>query len=154
MSKVTTYFDTKEKARHRLRRVETRKKKLARKTACSQGYVCKRHFIDSKKHYRYETVPAAPNETTSVIRPIVSARHPAYFDDPIIEVPITEERIKVVDHIQPCFKFDHKRHAWMTFHKLRSAKKIRRLPISDEDAYCPNGRSYRKVNVNGYSTNY
>ena len=123
MSKVNFYLDSKEKARHRMRRYQTAHKKLSR----ARKY-------DRREYSRYCGLGGYYVEREKVI---ITHRPAKDFGGRIIYIPklhYTSQPIFVVKHIDKDAKYV----------RNQAARRMRRLKIDDDSVvYC--GALYKKV---------
>ena len=123
MSKVRSYLDSKQKARHRMRRYQTAHKKLSR----ARKY-------DRREYSRYCGLGGYYVEREKVI---ITHRPAKDFGGRIIYIPklhYTSKKIFVVRHIDKNAKYV----------RNQAARRVRRLP-SDEESVVYRGALYKKV---------
>lgn len=134
MSKVKEFYGKKEKARHQLRRYETRHKKLDRaKKYNSNVYMgCKGYYVlDERTHYRRVKVSIPEHDEEvydtydfnqhKIITKII--HRPAYIANYRVE-----DRIQKIFHVKQC-------HTDMKYYKKFAARRFRRKNKFDEENY-------------------
>lgn len=145
MSKVKECYDRKEKARRRLRRYETRHKKLERaaKYNNNEYMFCKGYWVDkSRKHYKYEWVfvPAHDSvEDTWSISEQKVVKKTFHYPDRVLRrtVETLEQPIFIVKQISTDMKY----------YKKFASRQFRRKKNFDEENYeILKGATYKKYN--------
>ena len=145
MSKVKECYDRKEKARHRLRRYETRHKKLDRaaKYNNNEYMFCKGYWVDnSRRHYKYERVFVPAHDEIEDVWSINEQKvikKTFHYKDHIIKrtMETLEQPIFIVKQISTDMKY----------YKKVASRQFRRNKKFDEENYeILKGATYKKYN--------
>lgn len=151
MSKVKEYYDRKEKARRRLRRYETRHKKLDRaaKYNNNEYMFCKGYWIkDEKVHYKYEKkfVPAHYETYNRYMGLEHYAETGEWCKDITEYIPDRWVTVRKKEIIQPVF-IVKKISTDMKYYKKWASRHFRRNKNFDEENYeILKGATYKKYN--------